>query len=530
MSETAYRLKYVWTISSIAALGGLLFGYDWVVIGGAEAFYEVYFGLSTPFLQGWAMSCALVGCLIGSLISGGLTDRFGRKRLLIFAGLLFLATGIGTATATTFAMFVLFRLLGGMGIGLASNISPMYIAEVSPAEVRGKFVSLNQLAIVIGILAAQLVNLGIGHFGTLVDGRRWDARRGLPSADQQRASVEKFITSHAPKIDPGVVSEFVRKQGDSFPSEAVVAFMKEHKVTVDPLAVNVARLGLMAYNDEAGWRWMFGAGTVPAILFFLAMFAVPESPRWLVKSGKSQKARAILARIGGPQYAQRETAEIEASVAGEIDEVHYGELLDPRLFGILALGVILAVFQQWCGINVIFNYAKKIFEGAGYGPAGILRNIAITGLVNLVFTFVAIYTVDRVGRRTLMLIGPAGLAGIYALIGACFFTESQGWHVLVLVVAAIGCYACSLAPVTWVVLSEIFPNRIRGAAMAVCVTALWIACFVLTQTFPLLETGLGLGYTFWLYGAICAAGFLYIKARLPETKGMSLEQIERQLT
>jgi MFS transporter, SP family, arabinose:H+ symporter len=464
-AATHYRMAYLWTISLVAALGGLLFGYDWVVIGGTEQFYEAHFGLVGDFEIGWAMSCALLGCLIGSVLAGTLSDAYGRKRLLIFAGMLFVATGVGVALANSFAMFVLFRILGGIGIGVASNISPMYIAEVSPATVRGKFVSLNQLTIVIGILLAQIVNWLIA----------------MP-----------------------------------VPSDAAAAQLAE------------------AWNNEFGWRWMFGAVTVPGSLFFVMMFLVPESPRWLVKNGKDEKARDILAHIGGGAHAEQELVQIKQSLVNDIERVNFGELLEPRMLKILLLGVTLAVLQQWCGINVIFNYAKEVFKAAGYNTSDTLANIVRTGVVNLVFTFVAIFTVDRLGRRTLMLAGEAGLALIFAVLGYCYYLQDHGSPVtpslmLGLVLAAIACYACTLAPVTWVVLSEIFPNRTRGAAMAVSVFALWVGCFALTYSFPSLNSKLGAAGTFWIYGVICVAGFLFMFLRLPETKGKSLEQIEREL-
>jgi SP family sugar porter-like MFS transporter len=459
-SQTHYDSRYVWMISLVAALGGLLFGYDWVVIGGAKPFYEKFFELRDPARQGWAMSCALIGCLLGALVSGALSDRFGRKRLLILSASIFAVSSIGTAMALKFDQFVLWRILGGVAIGLASNLSPMYIAEVSPAETRGKLVSINQLTIVIGILLAQTSNWLI-------------ARPVAPDATAQDI--------------------------------------------------------LISWNGQTGWRWMFGVTAVPSLLFFAAMFAVPESPRWLAKNGKRQKARAILARIGGEVYANRAVAEIEATLIDKIEKVNFKDLFERKMVGILGLGIALAVFQQWCGINVIFNYAEEVFSAAGYKVSDILLNIVITGAVNLIFTFVAMATVDRAGRRILMLVGAAGLAVIYTVLGACYRLQSQGFHMLLLVVGAIGFYACSLAPVTWVVISEIFPNRIRGAAMSVAVTSLWAACFILTYTFPLLNRNLGPANTFWIYAVICVLGFLLIKLRLPETKGRTLEEIELEL-
>lgn len=456
-----FNMKFIWAICFVAAMGGLLFGYDWVVIGGAKPFYEAYFNLTNSFQVGWAMSCALVGCMVGSVLSGGLSDKFGRRRLLIFSGFLFTLSAIGTGWAESFNSFVIFRLIGGIGIGLASNLSPMYIAEISPASMRGKFVSINQLTIVIGILAAQLINYLIA----------------------------------------------------------------------EPVAENAtAEMILKSWNGQWGWRWMFWAETIPAFLFFLFMFLLPESPRWLVKNGKDKSAGKILEKIGEKFYAQDALTNIKKSLVNEIEKVNFRELLEPRLMKILLLGVVLAVFQQWCGINVIFNYAHEIFTEAGYGVSGMLFNVVITGIVNLVFTFVAIYTVDRLGRRKLMLSGAIGLAIIYLFIGLSYYFQISGVHVLVLVVMAIACYSCTLAPVTWVIISEIFPNRIRGAAMSIAVTMLWIACFVLTYTFPVLNKKLGTAVTFWIYMMICVLGFCFIKRSLPETKGKTLEEIEIELT
>ncbi|HEX9045609.1 MAG TPA: sugar porter family MFS transporter [Verrucomicrobiae bacterium] len=457
-----YNLGYVWLISSVAAMGGLLFGWDWVVIGGAKPFFQRYFELTSEAQIGWANSCALIGCLAGALIAGALSDKFGRKRLLILSALLFAITSVGNGLAHSFAVFIAWRMLGGVSIGLASSLSPMYISEVAPAQMRGKLVSINQLTIVIGVLLAQVINWYIG--------------RNLPA---------------------GATDDFIKN----------------------------------SWFGQQGWRWMFGLTAAPSLLFLLGMLLVPESPRWLAKNGNAEAARAVFARIGGQSYAAAAVAEINATLAKEeIHHVRFADLLEPKMRKILVLGVVLAVFQQWCGINSIFNYAEEIFHAAGYDISTVLKNIAWTGSVNLLFTFVALGAVDRGGRRPLMLLGAAGLAVIYTLMGFCYANHVQGFPVLLLVLAAIGCYAMSLAPVTWVVISEIFPNRIRGAAMSVAVTALWTACFILTYTFPLLNAWLGPAGAFWLYAAICVAGFSYIFRNLPETKGRSLEQIERELT
>ncbi len=458
--KAEYNLGYIWTISVVAALGGLLFGWDWVVIGGAKPFFERYFHLDSEQLKGWANSCALLGCLVGALMTGMLSDKFGRKRLLIFSAFLFAITSLGNALAPTFLIFVVWRILGGVAIGLASNLSPMYIAEVAPAQMRGRLVAINQLTIVVGILLAQYIN--------------WALVRNLP---------------------PGSTDEYIRN----------------------------------SWYGQVGWRWMFGLTAGPSLLFLLGMAFVPESPRWLAKNGKSAEARVTLTRIGGAAYANQALTEIESTLVNEVQKVNFGELFEPRIARVMVLGIVLAVFQQWCGINVIFNYAEEIFKAAGYDISDVLKNIAWTGSVNLVFTFVALGTVDRRGRRPLMLMGAAGLAVIYFAMGGCYTCGVKGWPMLVLVLAAIGCYAMSLAPVTWVIISEIFPNRIRGAAMSVAVMSLWIACFILTYSFPYLNKNLGPAGTFWLYAVICVLGFIFIFFKLPETKGKTLEQIEKDM-
>jgi sugar porter (SP) family MFS transporter len=432
-----------------------------VVIGGAKPFYEKYFQLNTGQMVGWANSCALLGCLLGSLLAGGLSDQFGRKMLLILSAFLFAVTSVLTGWAPAFLWFVVCRMMGGVAIGLASNVSPTYIAEVSPAPWRGRLVSLNQLTIVVGILAAQVVN--------------WLIAR---------------------KVAEGATAEMIR----------------------------------LSWNGQYGWRWMFTAVAVPSVVFFVSAWFVPESPRWLVKNGRRDLARRVLARIGGEPYGGRALAEIQTTLGDETRaRVRWRELLAPGVKRALAVGVVLAVLQQWSGINVIFNYAEEIYRGAGYGVSDILFNIVITGAINLAFTFVALGLVDRFGRRVLMLVGCAGIALSHGLLGLAYHFGLKGLPVLVLTLCTIGCYAMSLAPVTWVLISEIFPNRVRGLAVSVSVSALWIACFVLTFTFPVLNSALGSAGTFWVYSGICFGGFLFVLFRVPETKGKTLEQIERDL-
>jgi len=444
----------------VAALGGLLFGYDWVVIGGAKPFYEKFFYLSTEQQIGWANSCALLGCLLGSIAAGGASDRCGRKKLLIASAAIFAVSSVMTGWAHTFAEFICWRIAGGVAIGIASNISPVYIAEVSPTEWRGRMVALNQLTTVLGILAAQLVN--------------WRIAQPVPE---------------------NATAEMVRQ----------------------------------SWNGQFGWRWMFTAVAVPSLVFLAGAFTVPESPRWLLGRGVKESARRTLERIGGEAYADREIHAIGQSLY-EQPTIDWRELLNARFLRILTTGVILAILQQWSGINVIFNYAEEIYRAAGYGVSDILFNIVITGTINLVFTLLALGFVDRLGRRALMLAGCAGIALSHLLLGIAYASGMKGLPVLILTLAAIACYAMSLAPVTWVLIAEIFPNRIRGVAVSIAVSALWIACFLVTFTFPVLNRTLGSAGTFWVYSGICAAGFAFVGLRVPETKGKTLEEIERYIS
>lgn len=456
--QDATHSGYLWFVAGVSALGGLLFGYDWVVIGGAKPFYEAYFGVIDPNQQAWAMSCALIGCLTGALGSGMLSEAIGRRLALMLSAGTFAISAIGTGMADSFEQFVLWRMAGGVAIGMASVLSPVYIAEIAPSDIRGKLVCLNELTIVLGILSAQTVNWLIA----------------------------------AP-----------------VPADATLTSIRE------------------SWNGQVAWRLMFEAAVVPSVAFLIGCFFIPESPRWLGRKGNWPAARDVLKKFGNAASADRVIDEMHAAAETSSASSVLGTLSQRRVRSILAVGITLAVLQQWCGINVIFNYAQEVFQAAGYGLSSILFNIVITGVVMCIFTFVAIGTVERLGRRKLMLIGCAGLALIYIVLGALYFGKFVGWPLLVLVVAAIACYAMTLAPITWVILSEIFPNEARGACVAICSCALWAACFVLTYTFPLLNAGMGTAFTFWLYAAICAAGFLFVQRYLPETKGRSLEEIER---
>ena len=425
------RQSFIYFICSVSAMGGLLFGYDWVVIGGAKPFYELFFGISeSPVMQGVAMSTALVGCLVGAMVAGALADRYGRKPLLTTAAVLFTLSAVGTGLFNDFSLFNIARFIGGVGIGVASALSPMYIAEVSPTEIRGRMVSLNQMTIVLGILGAQIVNMLLAR-------------------------------------DTSVAEN-------------------------------------MAWNVEWGWRWMFWAETVPAALFLVMSFFIPESPVYL-----QMKAATMSQRTG--------------------KEARLRELLQGKYRGVLLLGLFIAVFQQWCGTNVIFNYAQEIFTGAGYDVDGMFIDIVITGIANVAFTFVALYTIEKWGRRTLMLIGAGGLGLIYLTLGTCYFLEVKGFAMVCLVVTAISVYAMTLGPVTWTLLAEIFPNRIRGVAMATCTFALWVGCCTLTFSFPSMNAALGSSGTFWIYSGICVCAFIFLWRHCPETKGKTLEQLEKEL-
>ena len=346
---------FVYFICIVSAMGGLLFGYDWVVIGGAKPFYELYYQIAdSPSRQGLAMTIALVGCLIGAMLCGTLADRIGRKRLLVVSALIFFFSAIATGVANTFEVFLVARFFGGIGIGVASGLSPMYIAEVAPTSIRGKLVSLNQLTIVLGILAAQITN--------------WLIADPIPA----------------------------------FFSPADIA---------------------ASWNGQMAWRWMFWAAAFPALLFCIMATFIPESPRWLAMKGKDSIAFEILKKIGGEEYAVAELTAVKTANSKDASQAGLKMLFGKPYRKVLLIGVVVAFFQQWSGTNVIFNYAQEIFQSAGYAIGDVLFNIVVTGIANVVFTFVAIFTVDKWGRRSLMKIGAGGLFGIYLILGICYYPK-----------------------------------------------------------------------------------------------------------
>lgn len=453
MNPKQGSIAYVSRVCLVATLGGLLFGYDTAVINGAIGFLETYFELD-PASKGWATSCALAGCVVGAAMAGWVSDRFGRRNMLVLSAVLFLISAIGTAIPRTLTEFIVFRIVGGVGVGAASMTSPMYIAEISPAAYRGRLVSLNQLAIVSGILVVYFVNYAI------------------------------------------------------------------------------AGMGDEAWNVTTGWRWMFGSEAIPAVALLVLMFTVPESPRFLSKQGKIEQARHVLVRIGGEVHADQEMAEISDALSHEPTSLT--QLLEPGMRVALGIAVVLAVLQQVTGINVFLYYATEIFKDTvGKQVDVALLTTIIIGAVNLIFTVVAIWTVDKFGRKPLMIIGSIGMGVSLIAFGASAVVRQADVWGLPFVLVYVACFALSVGPVTWVILSEIFPTKIRGRAMAIATLCLWAANFVVSQTFPMMDENQWLverfnhGFPFFIYAGFCAVLALFMIAVVPETKGKTLEEIEK---
>lgn len=434
---------YVVLISVVAALGGLLFGFDTAVISGTINFIQPYFGLSEAEL-GWTVSSLLFGCIAGVFIAGKAGDHYGRKKVLMLAALLFFVSAVGSASAHLLYFFIAARVLGGVAVGVASILSPMYIAELAPAKYRGTLVSLNQLAIVIGILVAFFSN--------------W----------------------------------------------------------------------LLVGTGENNWRWMLLVMAAPAVLLFMSLFFVPESPRWLVARQRNDEALNVLMKTSGSEFARAELDEIEQTLKNQ-EEATFRELLAPKIRPLLFIGIILAVFQQITGINTIMYYAPKIFANVGQSNDLALLQTILIGGTNLIFTLVAMVLIDRFGRKLLILIGSTGMALMLAGLSVLFFLhETSGVMVLVFILGYIAFFAASLGPIVWVIAAELFPNRLRSKGMSIAIVSLWIACTLVTIAFPIMLEKLSGGITFLIFALICLANLLYVLKYVPETKGKTLEELEKE--
>lgn len=435
--------SYIIFISLIAAFGGLLFGFDIAVFSGTIPFIQPYYRLTEAQL-GWTGSSLYIGCIIGTLFTGYATDRFGRKPLLIVAAGIFTISSVLMGWAGSYNMLIFWRIIAGIGVGAASMLSPLYIAEISPASIRGRMVSINQLTIVIGILLAYFIN---------------------------------YLLADA----------------------------------------------------ENNWRWMFTSGAIPSALFFFCIFLVPESPRWLVSKGHVEKAKEVLKKVNGESRVNEDIRSIQAGVRGEV-RGKLSDLVQHGVTFVVLLGITMAVFQQISGANAVFFYAPIIFEKAGMDVKDQLFQQIMIGAINLVFTLVAMQLVDKLGRKKLMLGGSSLMAVWLFLVGICYyFNLFQGYWLTFFVLAFIATYATTLAPVTWVLISEIFPTRIRGVAVSVSTCMLWVACFALAYGFPVLIEWLNAPQTFFLFSGICLLYFFILLRFAPETKGKTLEQFETEI-
>lgn len=448
--QSAVNSGIIYKATLVASVGGLLFGYDTAVISGAIGFMRSFYQLS-DIMTGWVASCALLGCIAGAMYSGKLSDRAGRKKVLMLSAVLFTISSIGTAMAPSLWFFVLFRIIGGMGIGIASMLSPMYISEMAPAPVRGRLISVFQLGIVTGILVIYFVNAYIA----------------------------------------GIHNE--------------------------------------AWNISTGWRWMFGSGIIPSVIFILLLITVPESPRWLASQKKQSEALAILSLINGNKAAQQELDSINESLKDEAP-FSLASLKGSKLKKALITGILLAVFSQFTGINAIMYYAPEIFKSTGTGTDSAFIQTILVGIINVALTLVAIKYVDSWGRKNLLLSGISGMTVCLFIVGLTFYTQQQGYLVLIAILGYIAFFAMSLGPLTFVVIAEIFPTKSRATAMSIATFFLWLAVFLVSQTFPILIGSIGSAYTFWLYTLISVLAFLFIRKYIPETKGKTLEEIEASWT
>lgn len=435
-----YNNTYIIMISLISGIGGYLFGFDFAVIAGALPFLRIAFELDA-WWEGFLTGSLALGCIVGCLLAGNWADRFGRKPSLVIAAVIFAFSSIGMAFSTSLSLFITMRFAAGIGVGMASMLSPLYIAEISPAEVRGRNVSINQLTIVIGILVTNLVNY------------------------------------------------------------------------------------LLADTGPDAWRWMFGLGLAPSVVFLLGVMILPESPRWLIQVDRRKDADVVLAKIGNPEFAKKTAAQITASLKN-VPRQSFKDVFKKVYRPAVMVGVVLAMFQQLSGINVVFNYISTIFKAVGADLDRQLFETILIGIVNLVFTLVAMWQVDKLGRKPLMMIGSLGLAVLYVVLATLMQQQAAPAIISIVVLLSIATYATSLAPVTWVLITEVFPNNIRSVGVSTATLALWIAYFILVFTFPILAANMGAFGPFYLYAGICLLGFLFIKKNVKETKGKSLEDME----
>lgn len=433
---------FVVSISFISALGGYLFGFDFAVIAGALPFLKEKF-LLNEYWEGFATASLALGCIFGCLAAGKIADKYGRRPGLMIAALIFLLSSFAMAFSSTRSFFIVARFAAGIGVGMASMLSPLYIAEIAPARIRGRMVAINQLTIVLGILITNIVNY--------------------------------FLSD----------------------------------------------------NGVEAWRWMFGLGAVPSGLFLLGALWLPESPRWLLKSGALIKAKNVFSKIGGEDYAS-DMMKSNPQLNVPERKSGYSSVFEKQVLPAVIIGIGLAVFQQFCGINVVFNFTTTIFKSIGFTQDDQLKQTIFIGIINLIFTILAMWQVDKIGRKPLMLFGAMGLTILY-LASAILLQQKSGLAAVTLL-AAIGTYAISLAPVTWVLISEIFPTQIRGMAISIAVLALWISYALLVFTFPIIASKMGAYTPFYLYAVICFAGFWFVRNKVKETKGKSLEDLESTFT
>jgi len=433
--------QFVSRISGVAALGGLLFGFDTAVISGAIPYISPYFHLQ-GYLLGWAVSCVLIGCVGGALLAGSLSDRYGRRVVLLLCAMLFAASGLGAGLSHRIDIFIFSRTIGGLGVGAAAMVSPMYIAETAPDRIRGRLVSFYQMAIVLGILFAYFTNYCFKDSGT---------------------------------------------------------------------------------NN---WRWMFASQAFPSLLFAGLLFFVPETPRWLVLKGRREQALDVLSSIAGKRVTEKMLDPIESSFAqGSSNSLK--DLFSAKYRKVLIVGILIAVFQQITGINAILYYAPVIFKETGLDNSSSLFQTIVIGSVNVITTGVAIALVDHVGRKKFLLLGSMLMGISLTTIGLCFYQRYFSHYiVLIALLIYVASFGCTLGAVTWVYLSEMFPNRIRSNALSATTLCLWLADFLVADTFPVLTQQLGTALTLWIYAICCLAAFLYIWRNVRETKGQSLETIE----